>query len=284
MRSRQFRLVGVAVVCIGAAGALLLATDIIGRVARWDVSAFLGLRVLGGHPLLNGLAHHVVHLADPLPTVVMLALICAAGVVMGRLRHAAAAALLVGGAEVAGLALKALLAHPRYQALLGPQRLSADSFPSGHSTTAMSIALAAVLVTPRRWRLFAALGGACSALATGISLVILGLHYPSDALGGFLLAGCFGLLAVAALRATSSDSQTGAISAWPFARLSGAAGGALGLAICAVALGGLIVMLTRADELISYAAVHTSAVVAAIAIAAASVGLVYALTAELETR
>lgn len=57
------------------------------------------------------------------------------------------------------------------------------SFPSGHSVTALSLALAASAIWPRgRWALlfFAGLIGA--------SRVIVTAHYPADVLGGFMVA------------------------------------------------------------------------------------------------
>jgi membrane-associated phospholipid phosphatase len=283
MRSRYFRLVGGAAVCVGAAGALLLSTDLIERVARWDVSAFRGLSLLAGHPHVAGMANRVVHLADPVPTVAMLGTILAAGLAWGRPRHAAAGVLLVGGAAITGLALKAALAHPRYQALLGPDQLAAEAFPSGHAITAMAVALAAVLVTPPRWRPLAAAAGACYSLAAGVSLVIIEWHYPSDVLGGFLVAGSFGLLAVAAVRANGDAPKPHGAGIWPFARPIGEIGRSLMFVTGAAAVT-LLVTLTQADQLLSYAAANTSAAVAAMGIALASAALVYGIAAEVNGR
>jgi membrane-associated phospholipid phosphatase len=280
MQQRVFRLVGGAAVGIGAAGALLLATDVLDRVARWDVSAYRGLRVLAGHPDVSGGAHRVVHLADPVPTAAMLAAICGAGLACGRPRHAGGALLLVGGASLTSLALKVALAHPRYQSLLGPRGLAAEAFPSGHATTAMAVGLAGVLVAAPRWRLAAAIGAAFYGLAGGLSVVIIGWHYPSDVLGAFLVSGSFGLLSVAALRATDGEPKAHRALTWPFGRpfsgidgtLVALTGGAAGVA--------LAVTLSEGDKLLSWAAANTSAVVAATGIALLSAVLVYGVAAE----
>jgi membrane-associated phospholipid phosphatase len=89
--------------------------------------------------------------------------------------------------------------------LLAPGLYPAESrsFPSGHATSSMAFAAtAAVLAWPtrRRWPV-AIFAGAFTALV-GLSRVALGVHYPSDVLGGWALAlGCVALvwLAVCAL-------------------------------------------------------------------------------------
>jgi membrane-associated phospholipid phosphatase len=282
MRFRALRLLGAAAACMAAAAAVLLATYLVGRVARWDVAAFNGMRLLGSHHHVWWLSQRVPRLADPLPAVLILSMICIAGAAWGRFRHAGAAAALVVGGAAAGWALKALLAHPRYQSLLGAERLAPDAYPSGHATAAMSLALAAVLVTPKRWRTWTAAAGASYALAVGTALVINGWHYPSDVIGGFLVAACVGLLVLAALRATETEAgERVSIGAGP----GGFAGLARPLGVLAAATVVLSALaLSHAGQLLAYAEAQTSAVVAAIVIAIASVALVSGIAAEANGR
>jgi hypothetical protein len=69
-----------------------------------------------------------------------------------------------------------------------------NSFPSGHSTVAMSLAVALVLVVPARARLAAAFGGLAYATLVGAGTVTAGWHRPSDVIGAYLVvmvwAGC----------------------------------------------------------------------------------------------
>ena len=65
-----------------------------------------------------------------------------------------------------------------------------QSFPSGHSTTAMATAVVVGFLAPRFFRLFLIL-----ALVTGVSRVVVGDHYPTDVLAGFAL-GAIGTYAV----------------------------------------------------------------------------------------
>ena len=86
--------------------------------------------------------------------------------------------------------------HPAFGHGVGPV-----SFPSGHATAAMSMAVALVLVAPRGHRWAAVILGAAYALAISVTVIILGWHYPSDVLAGTLVATGFGFLAIAGLRA-----------------------------------------------------------------------------------
>ena len=67
-----------------------------------------------------------------------------------------------------------------------------SSFPSGHATSSMIfyLALALALVPEGRWRRPAAGAAILLSLLVGVSRVMLGVHWPSDVIGGW----SFGLL------------------------------------------------------------------------------------------
>jgi len=86
-----------------------------------------------------------------------------------------------------------------------------SSFPSGHATSSMIfyLTLALALTTPGRWRRIAAAVAVAVSLSIGLSRVMLGVHWPSDVIGGW----SFGLLWVLltlrrAERLFGSDSAT----------------------------------------------------------------------------
>jgi hypothetical protein len=147
-----------------------------------------------------------------------------------------------------------------------------SSWPSGHSTAAMSLVLVSVLAVPARLRPAAAALGASLAIAVGYSLLATGLHYPSDVLGGFLVAAVWTLAAVAGLLAAERR--------WPPDRTSSsrpvslrAVLGAPGAVIGGAALAGMILAVSRPHDVISYARVHQAFVLEAAGIAALSLAV-----------
>ncbi|HXF32149.1 MAG TPA: phosphatase PAP2 family protein [Solirubrobacterales bacterium] len=142
-----------------------------------------------------------VNLGDLAALLVLLATVCAIGLRFGRRREVLAAVVVVAGANVTTQALKSVLEHVRSKAFEHGYELPwPNSFPSGHTTAAASIAVALLLVVPAAHRLLAAAIGAALTGAVGLSVVILGWHYPSDVLGALLVVAAWGLCAVAYLR------------------------------------------------------------------------------------
>jgi undecaprenyl-diphosphatase len=71
------------------------------------------------------------------------------------------------------------------------------SFPSGHSSNTMAILLLFALLAGGGWRTWAAVG---LALLVGLTRIVLGVHWPSDVLGGWLIGAGVALLAFAFAR------------------------------------------------------------------------------------
>lgn len=158
--------------------------------------------------------------------VVSVASLAAATAVIGfialvrrRVVLAFAAVVLIAGANLTTQILKyGELSRPDLG--FDPAPGTANSFPSGHTTVAASVAVALVLVLPPRLRGTAALLGSAYAAITGVATLSAGWHRPSDAVGAFLVVG--GWAAGAALllvlaqrsdaRAASRDSHPVAVS------------------------------------------------------------------------
>ena len=74
-----------------------------------------------------------------------------------------------------------------------------NTFPSGHATVSTALALAALVVAPRRGRLPVAVAGALWVAFQGTGVVLTGWHRPSDVLAGYAVAVGWAAVAVWAL-------------------------------------------------------------------------------------
>lgn len=96
--------------------------------------------------------------------------------------------------------LKQLFARARPDVVPHLDHFGNLSFPSGHATNAMAILLLAALLVPRRNRglwLTLALAGAAT---VGLSRNLLGVHWPSDVVAGWLWGAGFALTGYATAR------------------------------------------------------------------------------------
>jgi membrane-associated phospholipid phosphatase len=263
-----------------AAFAVVLACAYWLPLGRWAdgyaVGGFINLQ----RPWLDHIAEPVAKLADPGPYAIWTALLACIALYRRRPRHALAVLLLVGSANIITQSLKVVLAHPRPHDFLGKAQLGVDAFPSGHATASMALAFAAVLVTSQAWRPLVAVIGAMFALAVSESIMLLAWHFPSDVAGGFLVATSSAFLTLAALRAAEQrwPERTGreaARRALRTADLRWAAGIAGALVLAAT----FAIVLATGDRALQFAGRHTTATIAAIAVAAMSAALPASLVA-----
>lgn len=232
---------------------------------RWlddaTLMGFLDLHSRG----IDRFAAGVVRLADPQPFLVAAAALVTVALARGRPRTAAAVPLILLGANVTTQLLKPALAHPQMTSALADTHIEAASWPSGHATGAMSLALCAVLVaSPRLRPLVAALGGAF-AVAVGYSTLVLAWHLPSDVLAGFLVATLWTTLGIAALWAAAVrwPERSGREAAL---RVGEAITPSALAAVAATACAGALA-LARPGATVAYAQAHTVFVIGAATIA-----------------
>lgn len=180
--------------------------------ARWVVLAFGSLVVLigvywaavrtySGQRVENGAlrgsyqvnADEVTAADDALATftvtslAVAVAVLAAIGWVRGGFRLAAVAVAVVGGAAVLTQLLKGyVLTRP--DLVDAPPQWLHNSFPSGHTTVAMSVACAALLVVSWKWRTLAMIVVLSWTLGVGAYTVIARWHRLSDTLGADAIA------------------------------------------------------------------------------------------------
>jgi len=216
---------------------------------------------------IDGLARHVGRLADPQPFLLAAAALVTVALVRARPRTAAAVPIILLGANLTTQFLKPALADHRLSSVVADTHITAASWPSGHTTGAMSLALCAVLVSSSRMRpLVAALGG-LFAVAVGYSTLILAWHLPSDVLAGFLVASLWTMLGVAVLWAAAARWPERAGRGREAALRVGEAVTPSALtAVTAMAFAGTLA-LARPGATVAYAHAHTVFVIGAVAIA-----------------
>jgi membrane-associated phospholipid phosphatase len=196
-----------AIVCALAIAPLAVAAYSWGSFQHVDLRGFFHLRHEFGP--IHAFAVVFVNLGDLASLLVFLAIAATIGLRAGRRREVIAAVIVVCGANLTTQLLKTTLEHARHKAFEhGIELPWPNSFPSGHTTAAASIAVALLLVTPAAHRLAAALVGTAITASVGFSVVVLGWHYPSDVLGGLLVVGTWGFAALAWLRSRAARDRS----------------------------------------------------------------------------
>lgn len=230
---------------------------------RVDVNILLGFLALN-RPRVDWIAQAFVWLCDPSHYVVLAAVPIVIALVRGRRRLAASAFVLLIGANATTELLKPLTAGPRDHVTVPGIALTNATWPSGHTTAAMSVALALIICVPGRLR--PAVSGLAALFVIGVvySLLALGVHYPSDIVGGFEVAVTWTLLALGAL--WSYDAHRPALAAKLSQASARSSIAQALLPLLAVAGLGMVVLLSRPHAAIGFAGSHAAFVTAASAI------------------
>ena len=286
---RPLPLLTLALAC--ALGALLvwLAAFTLPLGQRLDGSALAAFGVVA-QPRLEPSINGVASLANLLPLIVMATVLVGIALLRRRWLMAGLVPLILLAANIFTQLAKPGLAHPRIVELSGIEGVYPASWPSGHSTVAMSLALCAVLVAGPRLRPLAAVLGAAYAISVGYSLVALGFHLPSDVLGGFLVAATFTLLGAAALARLEAPQpqpqpRTAVAPAQREDRGSSGPGALVTAAVAALTTLVLVglALLAHHPRAADYAGGNPAAVLAAVAIAGLGVALTASLTLALRS-
>jgi membrane-associated phospholipid phosphatase len=246
-----------------------LAVYHVALVQRVDAAIYDGFGGLRGRPHVSRVATLIADLCDPRPYLLLCALPLIVASIRRRWLIAAGIVTILAGANLTTEILKPLLAAPRSAGLPVGQVLSA-SWPSGHATAAMALALCSVLAAPGRLRPYVAALGATFAVAVSYSFLTLGWHYPSDALGGFLVASLWTLIVIAMI-ATAYDRRGMSVPAVGRVTLEALTPAAVALG--AALLVSVIALVVKTGPVLGYAREHTSFVVGAAALGALGLSL-----------
>jgi membrane-associated phospholipid phosphatase len=262
-RRRRIALAGAAACALGVVGVWAFALRTGAGRAR-DDALLHGLVGLARDRIYAQLTD-VALLADPVPYSAVGLLCIGVALARRRVARAVAVAVVLIATGATTQALKHLLAQSRPVEWLGGRQIEDVSWPSGHGTAAMTLALCAVVVAPPAWRPAIGLVGCAYALAIAYATLALAWHYPSDLFGGFLVAGLWVSLAlavVADLEAREPEREHPPPLSWLI--VLGAAGALVAAAI--VGLGSEPVPLGTADRV--------TVVAGALALAALALALV----------
>lgn len=258
LRTPRIPLLGALACAIGLAitGLLAYLVPIVHAKDAVSLQAFIALN----RPRLTPTIDHIAHLADPAPYALIGISLALVAWARGRGRVAVAIVVLLFVTGATTESLKHLLATPRFSEWLGDGQIAAASWPSGHATASMTLALCGVLAAPARHRPLVAGIGALFAISVSYAILALGWHFPSDVIGGFLVAAMWTLLAVAVLVAKEGPKRV------PAQRQEGTAATVAGAAFAAT----LFVIAAARPQYLSN---HTSFLVVSAAIAALATGL-----------
>ena len=210
------REVGLLVALLAAAAGLLafirIADEVFeGDTAHFDRAIMLALRDPAdlarpiGPGWLNEVARDITALGGT--TVLTLVTLGLAGFLALSRRRATAMLVLaaVGGGTLLSNALKFLFDRPRPDIVPHAMTVYTQSFPSGHSmlSAVTWLTLGALLARAeprRRVKTYVLSLAILTTLSVGVSRVYLGVHWPTDVLGGWTLGAAWALLCWAVAR------------------------------------------------------------------------------------
>jgi membrane-associated phospholipid phosphatase len=193
-------------IAFGVCAALVwLAVDLSSHVVRLDTRLYFDVSTPNGSAIASTFAK----LCNPRPFAYLAAVPIVIALARRRPSLALGAIMITVGAIVTSELLKSKLgvSHPTAS---GYGTYVRHSWPSGATTAATALACSLVLVVRPRLRPYAAILGAGFALAVVCSVVRLGWHYPSDAVGGVLVALTWGAVTVATLCVVGPSRISGA--------------------------------------------------------------------------
>ncbi|MEV6597442.1 phosphatase PAP2 family protein [Actinoplanes sp. NPDC051346] len=197
------------------------------------------------HPRIEQILRRALD-ATSLVSLVAVSLAAAAiGIVRRRADLTIAAAVLVLGANVTTQLLKTRLPRPDLDNFPAP-----NSFPSGHTTAAASVAFALILVLPFAIRGTVALAGAAYVTTIAVATIWAEWHRPSDTAAALLIVLAWSALASALVRARRVRITGVAARPNRKALLLFSVVGALGTGCAALGLGATVLSELAAPDLV----------------------------------
>ena len=122
---------------------------------------------------------------------VLMAIVLSVALIRRNVRLAGIVGFVVAGSILTTEVLKLKLLRRPQLNVYGDPAAPLNTLPSGHTTVAMCVVVAIILVVPRRSQGIVALFGTPYPIGIGIATVIEGWHRPSDVLAGCLVVGAW---------------------------------------------------------------------------------------------
>lgn len=203
-RASALKLAGAAALSLAGVALLALAVTSSSTVTRLDAMASADLQVGGIEPVIA--ASLAVTALGATDTVLPLTVLAVGLLACCRQWHGAVAlALSVGVTQAVVALVKDAVARPRPLANEAIADAGGSSFPSGHSATTAALFGVLALVALRSTHGWVRVAIACASIAViagvGVTRVLLGAHYPTDVMAGWLTGGTIALLSFALLLA-----------------------------------------------------------------------------------
>jgi membrane-associated phospholipid phosphatase len=163
------------------------------RHGQWlDTAALVGNTI--GQDRIDGLVGTVLNAMSVVSLVAAIVFVGFIALIRGRVALAIMTTIFVIGANVTTQILKYVIVRPDFG--VDPERATAgNSLPSGHTAIAASVAVALVLVLPRRLRPAGAIIGTAYTALAGVATLSAGWHRPSDAIASLLIVGGWAAIA-----------------------------------------------------------------------------------------
>jgi membrane-associated phospholipid phosphatase len=113
------------------------------------------------------------------------------------------AGILFGAVSTTEVLKRVILTRPEL-VRLSDLDVAVNTLPSGHSTAAMSVVIAVILLVPKRFQFLASIFGAPYAVGIGIATVVVHWHRPSDVVAAWFVVAGWTFLGLALLRLTEA--------------------------------------------------------------------------------
>lgn len=213
---------------LGALGIFLIAGIVVAVIGTWLFAELAEHVMAGGTQAFDEAAlrwvsaHHSRVLDDAMLEItalgtgsVVMMIVCISGLFLTLTRHKYSALLLIV-ATVGGMLLDTMLKlqfdRPRPHIFTWGTQATMSSFPSGHAMSATivysTVAYLAARLQKRRWaRWLTFLFAAAIILLISVSRIYLGVHYPSDVLGGAIVGLSWAAFCMATLEAIQRFSE-----------------------------------------------------------------------------